>query len=183
LQKFIDSGFNPNELIVVLLRQARWQLVAVYLWCKGYSWQEIPAKLMKMGKVPALIWHSSKLADDIKEREGERYKDMDLFCNYLVEKCGLPRNYIKPSDKKNKAETLPHPIIAEQIVGFLENKVIASNQAKDEIEMKKKMLNRALVVYTFISDKLEQVRYNADNAIQDLHEAVRVITNTKFDNF
>jgi len=183
LKRFMDAGFSANELIVVLLRQARWQLIATYLWCKGYSWQEIPAKLMQMGKMPALIWHNSKLADHIKEKEEERCKDVDSLRNCLVTQYGLPKSYIKQGDKINKPEVLPHPIIADQIVWFLESKILPSNQIEEDIEAKKRLFNRSLKVYTFIAKKLEQVRYNVENATQDLYESIKVITNTDLDNF
>jgi len=78
---------------------------------------------------------------------------------------------------------LPHPIIADQIVWFLESKILPSNQIEEDIEAKKRLFNRSLKVYTFIAKKLEQVRYNVENATQDLYESIKVITNTDLDNF
>jgi len=191
IESFLSSGFHPNELSVVILKAARWQLVACYYWCNGMAWSDIPSRLMQMGKFPSLTWHNPKIDSATKKKESENYKSPEGILKYMLCRNGFPRRYFKNKKKDNKkvdksvrAEELPHPFVAQQIVGYIQNKIIGNNSREgiSTTVFKQNVMNRAVNVYLFMHEKLSEVRYGED-PIQDLHEMVRMITTTRLDQF
>jgi hypothetical protein len=181
LERFLESDFNKNELAVVIFRQARWQLAAIFFWLKGYDWHVIKSKLLNMGKFPALTWHNPNLSDEAKMRDAAVYEEENGRYKYLIDKMGIPSDYLNLNpEKKNRAEILPHFIVADQIVDFIKTKIVQPNQEIKDIKLK--VFNRALKVYSFMAEKLAEVRYN-ENSTQDLQEMLRVFTNMNLNSF
>lgn len=189
IESFLSSGFHPNELAAVLLKAARWQLVACYYWCNGMAWADIPSRLMQMGKFPSLTWHNPKIDLAAKKKESENYKSPEGMLKYMLCRNGYPLRYFKKknnkkADKPVKSEELPHPFVAQQIVGYVQNKIVGLN-SREGISIsvfKQNIMNRAVDINLFMHDKLSEVRYGED-PIQDLHEMVRMITTTRLDQF
>jgi len=209
IERFIESEFNANELAVVMLRQARWQMAASHFWKSGMALKEIPQNLMRMGKFPSFIWHNPNNSYEAKKNQAEEYKTEEKMIEYLVNKNGIPRHYLKlvvpvkvkkkkrrskkaakeePTttiiNKKKRPEVLPHPFVADQIVQFIFNNIVKKNKREGitDIEVREKVFNRSIKVYLFIMDKLTTIRYDT-NPMQDLQEMARVLTNTQLDNF
>lgn len=185
-ERFIESGFNPNELAVIILRQARLQLIAVYCWSKGMNRSSIISELCNMGKFPALTWHDSTKSNPIKKNIANEYKDPLKILNYLTKEHGIPRKYFNIKFKKGKrgknivegmgrAESIPHPIVAQETIKFLENQLIRKNR---NIKDKQLILDRSIKVYSFMLKKLINIRYG-NNEMQDIQEMVRAITNVE----
>lgn len=187
IENFLSSGFHPNELAVIILKAARWQLAVCYYWCNGMAWKDIPKRLMQMGKFPSLIWHNPNKDTSTKTKESENYKSQEGILKYMLCRNGFPRRYFKTTkqDKsKVKSEALPHPFVADQIVGYVKNKIFADNSREgiSTTIFKKQIMNRAVDVYLFIQNKMSEVRYGED-PVQDLHEMIRMITTTSLNQF
>jgi len=207
IEKFIKSGFNANELAVVMLRQSRWQMAAIYFKWRGYSLSDITDKLIRMGKFPAYLWHNPNNSYEAKKHQAEEYKDPEKMLEYLVRKNGIPRHYFKlniskktktkrkkksnkndivekqkKENKKQKAEILPHPFVAELTAKFVEEKIINANKQEgiEDSKIINKAFDRSIAVYLFITNKLASIRYGK-NPMQDLQEMAKVLTNTKLD--
>jgi len=204
-ERFFESGVNENVLAETFLRKARWQMVVAYYWYIGINWNDMPERLMQMGKFPSWIWHNPNIDFSGKKRESDDIKDPEDMLKFLVRKQGVPRKYFKilsapqieseeaeaesktkikskskTKAKKKRAETVPMLFMASQTVDFVKNKVVGGSERPDDI--KKKVLNRALEVYLFVQEKLASIRYGQDPS-QDLQEIIRVMTNVRLDYF
>ena len=195
-ERFFESGVNENVLAETFLRKARWQLIVAYYWYIGINWNDIPVRLMQMGKFPSWIWHNPNIDLNRKKRESDNTKDPEDMLKFLVRKQGIPRKYFKilpapqteskteskskTKAKKKRAEIMPMLFMASQTVNFVRNKVVGGSESSDDI--KRKVLNRALEVYLFVQEKLASIRYGQDPS-QDLQEIIRVMTNVRLDYF
>ena len=191
--KFLASGFNANELAVVLARKARWQMVVAYYFSSGMNWESIPSVLMEMGKFPSSIWHNDQMELSRKKYEASVVQSSDNMVKYMSRKEGLPRRYFHMSLPKNtakekttmtrkNAEIMPMYFMAEQVVKFVRDKIVYANRNMPEKELKEKLLYRAIRVYSFILDKMCEIRYGEDPE-QDLHEMVRSLIATNLESF
>lgn len=183
--RFLSSGIDANELAVIIVRKARWQLIATYYWCSGLNWESIPNAIMDMGKFPSFIWHSDQMNPSQKRQESEPLQDPEKMKNFLCHKMGIPDIYFKTVEKKEtkskgmsrkNAEVMPMYFMAEQTVRCVEK--IANNNDMPEDALKKKMLDRALSVYSFVLDKMCEIRYGS-NPEQDLHEMIKRIADRR----
>jgi len=189
IEKFLNGGENPNRIAETILNQARWQLVTTYYWASGLSWNEIPTKLMGVGKFPSTVWQNSSLTATQKKVKAETYLAEDKLVNLITLELGIPHRYIKNKRAKGlkklpKGASLPHPFIADKTVSFVRNKIINQNSSvcKDTEELKRKAFNRAIRIYLFMHEKLAEIRYGT-NPEQDLQEMARAMTNFKVMNF
>jgi hypothetical protein len=180
MDRFLDSGINENVLAEVIVRKARWQLAATYMWAvKDMAWSSVINKLMEMGKFPSYIWHNPKLDFSSKKKESDEYQEDKK--KYMIRRKGLPDRYFAKEKEKTRAETLPFDKIAKQTVDFIQLKVVNPNNGGNK-ELRKKALDRAIYVYLFCLEKLAEIRYGK-SPIQDLQEMIEALTNTSLEAF
>jgi len=181
MQDFLNNGVNENVMADIIVKKARWQLIASYYWSKGMSWSSIISKISSLGKFPAQEHHNGK---------NVVVKDM---LEYMVKKQGIPKccfNEIKEEvktdeegegkeskKKKVRSETMYETWKIEKIVDFIQYKVV-NGRSQDDPKVRSAVLKRAINVYLFVLDKLAEIRYG-ENPEQDLTEIIRAMTNTK----
>lgn len=191
IDRFLNSGTNANEIAVIIVRKARWQLVTAYLWCSGLGWESITNQLMEMGRFPSSIWHNDQMENSRKRQEAESLQLHENMVKYLHRKEGLPLRYFKRNVDKSvsksktsltrkNAEVIPMYFMAEQNVNFVRNIVRASKLTQSDA--KEKLLNRAIRIYLFTQEKLAEVRYG-ENTEQDLQEMTRMIMSTGLEGY
>ena len=183
VEKFLSSGYNENEIAVIIARKARWQMVIVSLWHSGMNWESIPNKIMEMGKFPSAIWHNDQMSDSQKKQASEPLQDPEAMNNYMVLKGGVPSKYfksvenrpskVKTSMSRKNAEIMPMYFMAEQAVNFVKERIVKNSKVPHD-ELKDKLLNRAIKVYLSCQKKLAEIRYG-NNPSQDLREMIREI--------
>ena len=191
--RFLSSGFNANELAVVLARKARWQMVVAYYFFSGLNWESIPSVLMEMGRFPSSIWHNDQMELSRKKYEASVVQSSDNMIKYMARKEGLPKRYFHMNLPKNttkekttmtrkNSEIMPMYFMAEQVVKFVKEKIVYTNRNLPETEIKEKLLRRSIRVYNFILDKMCEIRYG-ENPEQDLHEMVRSLVTANLESF
>jgi len=205
INEFVESGVNQNPIAEILIKQARWQMVACYYWSHGLQWGDMVDKMMNMGKFPSYIWHSTKLGSIDKKQWGEKFSGNNGMLDFLVKEKKIPSKFFKikyiteepkksakkKGDKKEeeikpkvpRGECIPMRFMAQQTVDFIHNKIIKPNSHSMSNEaMKQKLVDRAIHVYTFAQEKYASIRYG-ENPMQDLQEVVRAMTDTNLDRF
>lgn len=183
VERFLSSGYNENEIAVIIARKARWQMVVASLWHSGMNWESMANKLMEMGKFPSTIWHNDQMGDSQKRQASEPLQNSEAMRDYMVFKGGLPSKYFKSVEKspdkaktsmsRKNAEIVPMYFMAEQAVNFVREKIVRNSKIP-QTELKDKLLNRAIKVYLSCQKKLAEIRYG-NNPSQDLREMVREI--------
>jgi len=193
MERFIESGVDPNVISEICVRKARWQMIAAYLWAAGMNWREVSDKIMEMGKFPAIVWHNPNYSASEKRAEALPFQDIDNMRLYMKRKQGLLDRHFRSikTDSKAKssassisrknAEVMPMSFMADQVTSFVKDKIVKSNNATTN-EGREQVLNRSIKVYLFVQEKLAEVRYGS-NPMQDLEEMVRVITNVNLKYF
>lgn len=192
IERFVASGFNENEIAVIIAKKARWQLAASYLWCSGLGWDSIPNQLMEMGRFPSAIWHNDQIDASKKRNDAEPLQTPENMVKYMNLRQGIPLKYFKvvevksPSKSKTamsrkNAEVLPMYFMAELTVNFIRNRIVQPSKVPSS-EIKTKLLNRALKTYLFVQEKLAQIRYG-ENPEQDLQDMVRCIMSTDLEKY
>jgi len=206
INEFIESGVNQNPIAEILVKQARWQMVACYYWSHGLQWGSVVDNMMNMGKFPSYVWHSSKLGLSDKKMWADKFSGNNGMLKFLVEEKKIHARLFnikfetteaktknkkvskKAKDKKVKTKTprgecIPMRFMAQQTVDFVHNKIIKPNASSMTHEaLKQKVVDRAIKVYTFAQEKYASIRYG-ENPVQDLQEVVRVLTDTTLDRF
>jgi DNA polymerase III delta subunit len=177
-ERFLDSDVNPNVISEILLRKARWRMIATYYWSKGLIWSTIENKLMEIGKFPALVWHNPNLDSGDKKRMSEQFQSPEGITNYICFKQGIPNRYLKTSKKKDKSEAMPFGFMATQVVDFIKEKVVGQIVGKADKKNIDAILNKAIQTYLFVNKKVAEVRYGK-NQFQDLQEMIKVLTNVR----
>lgn len=184
MDRFLNSGINENKIAEVIVKKARWQLIIAGLWKEGMAWEDIPNKIMEMGRFPSAIWHNNEIDSTHKKSESEAINTPDGIYRYMTINMGIPKKYIKKRDEKKTkktSETIPQGFMANQVVDFVRN-IVEINRSVLKSEVKEKLVNRAIRVYQFAQDKLFDIRTGA-NPIQDLQEMVKVLTNRELNTF
>lgn len=188
MERFLLSGINPNVIAEIIVKKARWQMVATHLWYTGITWDDIPDKIMEMGKFPSAIWHDFQIDSKTKKGASDPYQSPNGILGYMTEQCGLPDRLFhiemekvkedKPKTRRKGAEVLPMRFMAVQVVDFVKNRVIGANKDVPMNVLKEKALDRALRVYLFVQDKLVDIRFG-ENPEMDLQEMVAAIMSTR----
>jgi hypothetical protein len=192
VDRFLASGFNANEIAVIIAKKARWQMIVAQLWCSGLGWESIPNQLMEMGRFPSSIWHNDQMEGSRKRQEAEALQIPENMVKYLNIKEGLPLRYFKPSiDKatpkgktaltRKNAEVIPMYFMAEQTVNFVKNRIVRASKLQPN-EIKEKLLNRSIKTYLFMQEKLAEIRYG-ENPEQDLQEMIKGIMSVGLENY
>ena len=194
ISRFLEVGINVNVIAEIIVKKARWQMVAAYFLDRGLKSNEVVNRLVNMGKFPSYVWHNPNLDTQTKQAETEQFQSEDGILKYLTENYGYSPRYFrmvkeiksKPNKskkaevkiatkmKKKSPEIIPYPFMATQIVDFVVNKICGGNDVKTEGDIKR-VLDRAIKVYLFSQEKLASVRYG-ENPIQDIQEMIRTIT-------
>jgi hypothetical protein len=201
MDRFLEYDINPNQIAEMFLKKARWQMVTTSLWASGLPWESIPDKLFEMGRFPSQIWHNEDIGSSQKKSESEMLQTVDNMREYMVRQQGIPIRYLKPvkkegvtkTGKKSKAkvktsitrkgsESIPMYFMASQIVDFVRNKIYRTNSKIPLPELKTKMMNRAIKVYSFTMDKSASIRYG-DNPMQDLQEMIKLLMSYNVESF
>ena len=191
-ERFLASGTNENEIAVILIRKARWQLVVASLWSLGLDWGSISNKMMDMGKFPSSLWHNDQLEDSRKRKEAELVQSPTEMMLFMNKQQGVPERYFKPIEDKatpkgktamsrKNAEIVPMSFMADLTVNFVRNKIARTDKYPID-EIKKRVLDRAIKVYRFCSNKMAEIRYGG-NPTQDLQEMIKALNNTSLENF
>lgn len=196
LEEFMAHGINEYVLADILMKKARWQLAAAYMWYSGMSWHEIPDKLMDMGKFPSNIWHSGSTNLE-KKQKSSIYVAIEDKINFMTCDLGIPSDYFIPKSSKAKkskikeeentkaekvegSEIIPLRFMAAQLTEFLRSKIIAPNKNKyKEDELKTKILNRSFYVYFKLSDLFKEIRYNSKDSIQCIYQMIYTLIDSE----
>jgi hypothetical protein len=127
------------------------------------NWAEVKNKLVEMGKFPSSIWHNNNLTFSQKKKSSEMFDSLKKMVNYLSTEKGIPSHYFKKVEKKRNTECLPLPFMADQIIEFLQEKIILPNRSLPENELKNKVLDRGIRTYLKVISGLKQIRYDMKN--------------------
>lgn len=176
LDQFLDLNINANVLAEIMMKKARWQLATAYFYHLGVGLDDIPRRLMQMGKFPSVAWHSDKLTYDQKKNGSSEYDSTIKIQDFMSRKLGLPIDYFGESKEKTRAEVIPMDFMAIQIVNSMAKNVIRPALSALPIDKVRHMTyDKYLFNYLFISEKLKQIRYG-NNPIQDLYEMIVIFT-------
>jgi len=176
LDQFLGVNINSNVLAEILMKKARWQLAAAHLFSIGISLEDIPRKLMQMGKFPSVAWHSDRLSLDQKKRGSESFDNIEKMQDFMFKKMGVPQDYFHLNKDKSRAETIPMDFMAIQMVNAMSKSVILpclKSLSYDKARVL--ILDKYLRNYLFISEKLKEIRFGG-NPIQELYEMISIIT-------
>jgi hypothetical protein len=180
LKKFMKYGINENVIADIIVKKARWQLVAAYYWKNDLTWGEVVDAMMQMGKFPSSIWHKQSSSISEKKKQTECFKEIDARYEYMEKICGIKEWQINKLKKTSRAEVIPMSFMAELTVKFLKDHLVDRNSKnyKDNFELKKALINRCTRVYLSVLDKLKEVRYGI-NPEQDLQDMIILMINPK----
>ena len=176
LDQFLGADVNANVLAEIMMKKARWQLAAAHLYSLGMGFEDIPKKLMRMGKFPSVAWHSDKLSYEQKKKGSEAFDDMVKMQEFMSRKMGIPQDHFHEPKDKIRAEVIPMDFMAIQLVNSMVKNVIQpglSVASADRIRYL--VLDKYLSNYLFVSDKLKEIRYGS-NPVQELYEMIAVLT-------
>ena len=174
---------DANVLIDIMFKKARWQLVVAYYYHGGTSWGAMADKLMEMGKSPSYVWNHPSLSTDKKKTLSDQYGGKEgSIADFLIKKQGVPEHCFKHNNDKNKprSESIPMKFMAQQIVSFVQNKIVNPHM-NDEL-VKDKVLNRAMLVYSGVYEKLVAIR-KGQNKDKNIEEAIKLLVSTNPYNF
>lgn len=176
LDQFLGVDVNANVLAEIMMKKARWQLVAAYFYSLGMGFEDIPKKLMQMGKFPSVAWHSDKLSYDQKKKGSENFSDMGKIQEFMSRKMGVPQDYFGDSKEKIRAEVIPMDFMAIQLVNAMAKNVIQPSLGVASADkVRHLILDKYWRNYLFISDKLKEIRYGS-NPTQELYEMIAMLT-------
>ena len=176
LDQFLEADVNANVLAEIMMKKARWQLAAAYLYSLGMGFEDIPKKLMQMGKFPSVAWHSDKLSYDQKKKGSESFDDMVKIQEFMSKKMGIPQDYFNEPQDKIRAEVIPMDFMAIQLVNAMAKNVIQpSLNVASADKVRHLVLDKYWINYLFIIDKLKEIRYGSDPT-QELYEMIVVMT-------
>lgn len=176
LNQFLDNGINSNVLAEIMMKKARWQLAAAYLYSLGMGVEDIPKKLMQMGKFPSVAWHSPKLTYEQKKKGSEPFDSTEKIQEFMSIKMGIPQDHFNPPKEKARAEVIPMDFMAIQLVNTMYKNIIQPALgviSGDKVRML--VLDKYLTQYLFISDKLKEIRFGG-NPVQETYEMIASFT-------
>jgi DNA polymerase III delta subunit len=176
LDQFLGLEVNANVLAEIIMKKVRWQLAAAYLFSLGMGLEDIPKKLMMMGKFPSVAWHSDKLSYDQKKKGSEAFDDPTKIQDFMSKKMGIPQDLFHEPKEKAKAEAIPMDFMAIQLVNSMaKNVILPSLKVLPHDKARMLILDKYLSNYIFASNKLKEIRYGSD-PVQELYEVVMVLT-------
>lgn len=176
LDQFLGSDVNANVLAEIMMKKARWQLSAAYLYSLGMGLEDIPKKLMQMGKFPSVAWHNSKLSYDQKKKGSESFDSAEKIQEFMSRKMGIPQDHFNLPKEKARAEVIPMDFMAIQLVNAMSKNVIQpSLNIVPSDRIRSLVYEKYMNNYLFISSKLKEIRYGS-NPIQELYEMIAVLT-------
>lgn len=176
LNQFLDIDINANVLAEIMMKKARWQLAAAYFYALGMGLEDVPKKLMQMGKFPSIAWHSDNLSNAQKKQGSESFDTTEKIQEFMSIKMGIPRDYFKEPRDKARTEAIPMDFMAIQLVNAMSKNVIyPSLNSLPADKARLLIFDKYLCNYLFIAEKLKDIRYG-DNPVQELYEMIAVLT-------
>lgn len=185
-REFQQNGIYHEVIAEILVRRARWQLVASYYSVQGYNDYEIVGLLMKMGRFPSLYWHNSSLREPDKLSKSSDVSDELSLKEFMFTDLGLPQDYIRGIAKKAKksrdgylyCESLPHKIVADKTVAFV-RQFESLYKGKTDNE-KRAVYNKFLNMYLSVVGSLKNMRYNSSCSDSELSKMIFVLSGVSF---
>jgi DNA polymerase III delta subunit len=179
LERFKDVGIHPNVLAELMIRKARWQLIIASLWKKGLTWNEIPRKIMNMGKFPSMIWQDNTLMPNEKKKQADGMKELEDKMHFMTKIYGLKEHQFHSLKKAGKSEAMPMEFMAKLACDSMRRNIVSkyTNTVPEE-EIKKKLEDKMISNYLSISELLKSIRYG-ETPMNDLHNMVLILTNPK----
>jgi len=186
LESFSNLGINANVLAQIIVTKARWHLAICHLYSQGLDWGTIRHELLEMGKFPSCIWHNDQIPPSEKKKISISMNDPDNLKEFMTRKLGIPEKYINIEPQKTKTtskavkkgEVVPMPFIADMMVAYARDVVVACNKKRyDNTQLRVKVLERAVNVYLGCCENLEEIRYSVDEQKQRLYDMVKLWTN------
>lgn len=176
LDHFLGVDINANVLAEIIMKKARWQLAAAQLYSLGMGLEDIPKKLMLMGKFPSVAWHSSKLSYNQKKSGADSLVEPEKKQQFLIRKMGIPQHYFGDPKEKSRAEVIPMDFMAIQLVNTMSKNIIApALKVADSARVRSLVFDKYMRNYLFVSDRLKEIRYGS-NPVQELYEMIAVMT-------
>jgi DNA polymerase III delta subunit len=176
LNQFLEADVNSNVLAEIMMKKSRWQLAVAYYYSLGMGLEEIPKKIMQMGKFPSIAWHNDKLSYNQKKDGSEQFDDTNKIQEFMSTKMGIPRDHFNEPKEKARAEAIPMDFMAIQIVNSMTKNVINPNLGSMPSEkVRALILDKYLSNYLFISNKIKEIRYGSD-PVQELYEMIVMFT-------
>lgn len=176
LNQFLDADINSNVLAEIMMKKARWQLAVAYLYSLGMGLEDIPKKIMQMGKFPSIAWHNDRLSYDQKKKGSELFDDTVKIQEFMSTKMGIPRDHFNEPKEKARAEVMPMDFMAVQLVNTMTKNVIQpSLGVLPSDQVRRLVLDKYMDNYLFVSDRLKEIRYGSD-PVQELYEMIIVFT-------
>lgn len=179
LDQFLSVEVNGNVLAEIMMKKARWQLAASYYYSLGMSLDDIPKKLMMMGKFPSVAWHSDKLSYDQKKKGSEAFDDAEKIQEFMHKRMGLPQDYFHEPKDKAKAEAFPMEFMAIQLVNAMaKNVIFPSLKVLPADKARMLIYDKYLSNYLIVSEKLKHIRYApyGEVPMQELYEMITAFT-------
>jgi hypothetical protein len=186
LENFSNLGVNANVLAQIMVNKARWHLIICHLYNQGLDWTSIRNEILGMGKFPSCVWHNDQLPAPQKKNLSVKLNDVESLTTFMTRKLGFPEHYLEIPPPKSKTvskavkkgEVIPMPFMADMMIAYARDYVVAHNGKKYQgAELKAKVLERAVNVYLTCSDNLKQIRYSFEDQAECLHDMVKTWTN------
>lgn len=178
-KEYVECGAHPNVLAEILCKKARWQLAACSLWSTGMSWADVEQQLLQMGKFPSSIWRKPG-ANSEKKARTDKLKEPQAAIEWWGQEMGLDPSYFKDLTVKGAkikgGETIPMPFMASLLVKHIQSKYVEPNSKIPTTELRQKLLNKMLGVYSSVLDSMKNMRYNSMFE-QELYEMIRALSN------
>jgi hypothetical protein len=184
LENFIHLGVNANYIAQILVNKARWHLIICHLYSQGMDWNSIRNEILEMGKFPSCVWHNDQLPSSKKQELAVNLNSVDNLTEFMTRKLGIPEHYLEIEPPKTesktvkKGEVIPMPFMADMMIAYTRDYIIAHNAKKySNTDLKVKVLERAINVYLNCSDNLKQIRYSVEDQNECLYDMVKTWTN------
>ena len=183
LENFKNIGVNANVLAQIIVSKARWHLVICHLYSQGMDWTSIRNEILGMGKFPSCVWHNDQIPAPQKKSLSTKLNDVGNLTEFMTRKLGIPEDALQLEESTTgkvlkRGEVIPMPFMADMMIAYARDYVLKSNKSKHgNVDLKSKMLVRAVTVYLNCSDNLKQIRYEVEDQSECLNEMVKLWSN------
>ena len=183
LENFRNIGVNANVLAQIIMSKARWHLIICHLYSQGMDWASIRNEILGMGKFPSCIWHNEQMPATQKKSLSAKLNEVESLTEFMTMRLGIPEDYLQIEESNTgkplkRGEAIPMPFMADMMITYARDCILKSNKSKyGNVDLKSKMLERAIDVYLNCSDNLKQIRYEVEDQSECLSDMVRVWSN------
>ena len=176
MESLLNAGMHYFVLCDLIVKKARWQLMASHMYYCGFKLGDITSSIMDAGQVPSYIWHNNQIDD--KKFQSAKYQKTDGVKDFFLSKRWLRDRHFNLKNKKDiSSERIPFRFQADAIVNFLKCKIIDPNNIPEQ-DKKVKVFNRAINTYLLVLERMSYVRYGT-NQMQYMTEMIKAMTDTR----